>query len=102
MKRRVHFVMVIVNAGRKQVLLKENVISGLGDKARPARLIARMLDQADCRLRVVANEVHVVSSEESAARGSAARADRTVPFPFFGRPSAAFAQEVIKRLGRVV
>src|SRR6266478_418976 len=102
MKRRVNFVVVIVNAGRKQVLLTEDVIPGLVDQVRPARLIARMLDQADCRIRVVANEVDVVSAEESAARGSASRADRTVPFPFFRQPSAAFAQKVIKRLGRVV
>src|SRR5260370_595242 len=102
MKRRVNFVVVIVNTGRKQVLLKENVIPGLVDQARPTRLIARMLDQADCRIRVVTNEVHIVSSEEAAARGSASRADRTVPFPFFGQPSAAVAHEVVKRLGRVV
>jgi hypothetical protein len=70
MKWRVDFVVVIVNAGRKQILLKENVVSRLIDEARPTGLIARVLDQLYCRLRVVPNEVDVVSSEKSAARGS--------------------------------
>jgi hypothetical protein len=33
-------------------------------------LVARMLDHTDCGLRVVADEVHVVSAKQSAARGS--------------------------------